>query len=80
MSVSITFLGGLGEIGRNCAAVEIEGDPSTRVYTDGSGWYAILEIPPGEHMLRFSKPGYSDVVSAPAMLTAGQIKTVDADL
>lgn len=25
MSVSITFLGGLGEIGRNCAAVEIEG-------------------------------------------------------
>ncbi len=62
------------------AAVEIEGDPSTRVYTDGTGWYAILEIPPGEHMLRFSKPGYSDVVSAPAVLTAGQIKTVDADL
>lgn len=62
------------------AAVEIEGDPSTRVYTDGSGWYAILEIPPGEHMLRFSKPGYSDVVSVPTMLTAGQIKTVDADL
>lgn len=25
MSVSVTFLGGLGEIGRNCAAVEIEG-------------------------------------------------------
>lgn len=25
MSVSITFLGGLGEIGRNCAALEIEG-------------------------------------------------------
>ncbi len=25
MSVSITFLGGLGEIGRNCAVVEIEG-------------------------------------------------------
>jgi len=62
------------------AAVEIEGDPSTRVYTDGSGWYAILEIPPGEHMLRFSKPGHSDAVSAPAMLTAGQIKTVDAEL
>ena len=62
------------------AAVEIEGDPSTLVYTDGSGWYAILEIPPGEHRLRFSKPGYSDVVSAPTVLTAGQIKTVDADL
>ncbi len=25
MSISVTFLGGLGEIGRNCAAVEIEG-------------------------------------------------------
>jgi ribonuclease J len=25
MSVSITFLGGLGEIGRNCAAIEIDG-------------------------------------------------------
>jgi len=25
LSVSVTFLGGLGEIGRNCAAVEIEG-------------------------------------------------------
>lgn len=25
MSVSVTFLGGLGEIGRNCAALEIEG-------------------------------------------------------
>lgn len=25
MSVSITFLGGLGEIGRNCAAVEVDG-------------------------------------------------------
>lgn len=25
MSVTVTFLGGLGEIGRNCAAVEIEG-------------------------------------------------------
>ena len=62
------------------AAVEIEGDPSTRVYADGSGWYAILEIPPGEYMLRFSKPGYADVVSAPTTLTAGQIKAVDVDL
>jgi len=25
MSVSVTFLGGLGEIGRNCAAIEVDG-------------------------------------------------------
>ena len=25
MSVRVTFLGGLGEIGRNCAAIEIDG-------------------------------------------------------
>lgn len=60
--------------------VEIEGQPETRVYTDGTGWYAIMEIPPGEYRLRFSNPGYSDVVSAPTLLTAGQIITVDADL
>jgi hypothetical protein len=62
------------------ATVEIEGDPSTRVYTDGSGWYAIMEVPPGEHRLRFSAPGYDDVVSEPVVLAAGQIKTADAGL
>ena len=25
MTVSVTFLGGLGEIGRNCAALEVDG-------------------------------------------------------
>ena len=27
--VSVTFLGGLGEIGRNCAAIEIDGRSMT---------------------------------------------------
>jgi hypothetical protein len=61
--------------------VEIEGDPSTRVYTDGSGWYAIMEVPPGPHLLRFSKSGsgYSDILVAAEMPAAGDIVTVNAD-
>jgi uncharacterized lipoprotein YddW (UPF0748 family) len=59
--------------------VEIEGDPSTRVYTDGSGWYAIMEVPPGPHLLRFSMSGYPDILIAADIPAAGDIVTVNAD-
>lgn len=59
--------------------VEIEGDPSTRVYTDGSGWYAIMEVAPGPHLLRFSMPGYLDILVGADMPAAGDIVTVNAD-
>jgi uncharacterized lipoprotein YddW (UPF0748 family) len=59
--------------------VEIEGDISTRVYTDGSGWYAIMEVPPGTHLLRFSMPGHPNILVGADMPAAGQIVTVNAD-
>ncbi len=60
--------------------VEIEGYPSTRVYTDGSGWYAIMEVVRGEHVLRFSTPGYPDILVGADMPRAGEIVSVNADL
>ncbi len=59
--------------------VEIEGYPSTRVYTDGTGWYAIMEVVPGAHVLRFSMPGYPDILVGADMPAAGEIVSVNAD-
>jgi uncharacterized lipoprotein YddW (UPF0748 family) len=59
--------------------VEIEGLPGTKVHTDGSGWYAIMEVEPGDHTLRFSKPGYPDLLMSVVMPAAGRIITVDGD-
>ena len=58
--------------------VMIDGQPATQVYTDGSGWYAILDVPPGSQQLRFSKPGYTDKVVPANMTSAGDIITVNA--
>lgn len=60
-------------------SVEIEGQPETRVNTDGTGWYAILEVEPGSHVLRFSVPGSEDILIQADTLFAGQIMTVNAD-
>ncbi len=30
MTVALSFLGGLGEVGRNCTALEVEGRPLPR--------------------------------------------------
>jgi uncharacterized lipoprotein YddW (UPF0748 family) len=60
--------------------VIIDGEPDTQVYTDGMGWYAIMEVPPGPHVLRFSFPGYPDKLVPATISQAGSIVTVDADL
>ena len=59
--------------------VMIEGQPSTQTYTDGSGWYGIMEVAPGSHLLRFSKTGYNDVVTSATIPSPGDIVTVNAD-
>lgn len=61
------------------AVVQIEGRPETATHTDGSGWYGILHAAPGGQSLRFSKPGYSDVVVDTEIPAAGDIITIDVD-
>ncbi len=62
------------------ASVWIEGLPETQTVTDGSGWYGILDAPPGGRTLRFSKPGFQDYAIDSAIPQAGDIITVNADL
>lgn len=59
--------------------VRIVGQPETRVYTDGTGWYAIMEVEPGNYVLRFSLPGSEDILVEASMPSAGRIITVNAD-
>jgi uncharacterized lipoprotein YddW (UPF0748 family) len=60
------------------AKVMLNGRPATATYTDGSGWYAIMEVEPGDHAVRFSAPGRADVVIGVSALDAGDIVTVGA--
>jgi len=61
------------------ATVMIDGFPATATVSDGSGWYGILEVPPGAHVLKFSKAGRPDVRLVAPPLAAGQIITINAD-
>ncbi|MCC6547445.1 family 10 glycosylhydrolase [Candidatus Sumerlaeota bacterium] len=61
------------------ALVTIDGAVATAVRTDGSGWYGALELAPGMHELRFSKPGYTDKVVNAEIPAAGNIITVNVD-
>ncbi|MBN1816562.1 MAG: family 10 glycosylhydrolase [Sedimentisphaerales bacterium] len=61
------------------ATVEVVGLPEACTVTDGSGWYGILDVPPGEHTLRIR---FYDVdLTVPVVVPhPGDIITVDADL
>jgi len=39
------------------AIVRVVGMPETETVTDGSGWYGILDVPPGPHQIEVVKPG-----------------------
>ncbi len=60
------------------AKVMLNGRPSTATYSDGSGWYAVMEVEPGTHTLRFSAPGRTDVLITVSGAQAGDIITLDA--
>lgn len=62
------------------ASVMIDGVPSTATVTDGMGWYAILDVPPGTHTLRIEKPGYKTSLVPATIPSAGSIVTVETTL
>jgi hypothetical protein len=62
------------------ASVWIDGLHETRTVTDGSGWYGILDAPPGARTLRFSKPGFQDQSISSSIAQAGDVVTVAAEL
>lgn len=64
------------------ARVRIKGMPETETVTDGSGWYAILHVLPGQHTVEVIKNGVgvqSRTVSA-TIPSPGEIVTVDVAL
>lgn len=64
------------------ARVRIAGHPETETVTDGSGWYAITDVPPGAHVVEFSKPGVGVGLRAipSGIPSPGNIVTLDASL
>lgn len=60
--------------------VMIEGMPETETVTDGSGWYAILDVTGGEHTLIFTSRGGRSVSVETKMPEYGEIITINADL
>lgn len=62
------------------AAVMLEGLPETATVTDGSGWYGILNVPPGSYNLLLSHTGMKSVSLPVTITTGGQILTVDSEM
>lgn len=60
------------------ARVMINGKPETANFTDGSGWFAIMEVPPGTHAVRISVPGRTDLVVGVTIPNPGDIVTLNA--
>lgn len=62
------------------ASVIADGNPDTLVYSDGSGWYSIIDLAPGSHTLLFKKPGYNDHTEKIITTNAGDIITLNVTL
>ncbi len=48
--------------------------------TDSNGRYELKSVPPGDHVLRFSKAGYASAVVTDVRVLAGQTTTVNGNL
>jgi hypothetical protein len=59
------------------ARIVLAGQPGTETVTDGSGWYAVLNVEPGSYTLRVSMRGMRDVEVPIVVQRGGQIVTRD---
>ncbi len=60
--------------------VVLNDNPDTRVFSDGTGWYGLLEVPAGYHTLTFSKNGYPVRTVEVQISEGGEIVRYDIDL
>jgi len=58
------------------AAVSIDGT-SFSMETDGTGFYAFMDVPPGTYTLRANSDGYAEGVATGEVIVAGDVTTVD---
>ncbi len=61
-------------------AVMINDTPETTVYSDGNGWYGLLEVPAGNHTLRFIKDGHPTRKADITITRGGEIISHNIDL
>jgi uncharacterized lipoprotein YddW (UPF0748 family) len=59
------------------ATVEIVDLPGSATVTDGSGWYAIMDVPPGNQVLKASKSALPDRTKSASIPAAGDVVTVN---
>ncbi len=60
------------------AQVFLEGTDRS-VYTDGTGWFGLVEVEPGMQTLRIEIPGEEESLIRIVIVAAGEIQTVPAD-
>jgi uncharacterized lipoprotein YddW (UPF0748 family) len=58
----------------------VEGDSSKADYSDGSGWFGLLDLAPGSHVLRVSAAGCQDKLVLITIPSAGDIVSIDIAL
>jgi iron complex outermembrane receptor protein len=60
-------------------AVSVRGT-TLATQTDASGKYELKNVPPGDQVLRFSKPGFASVVVTDVRVLPGQMTIVNGNL
>ncbi len=62
------------------ASVMLKDQPDARTVTDGSGWFAILNVKPGSYSLEVSKSGMEDRSTPATVRRGGEFATLTVEL